>query len=124
MTLLKQDGSKIMEFTLTKEEFIERSMKGEVFIHKGNRYFYDDNYDIPFRCNDICLRAGWSNFNDKTIFTLEKPIKERRWRWQKDKEEISYLSEYLSDKYAKINKYSKTNWHKRKNDYIDVEIVK
>ena len=114
------------KFTLTKEEFIKRSMNGEVFIHDlyNNKYFYDDKYTNPFRFNKEALNIHWDDLNGKDLFIVEnpKPIKERRWKWQKDKKDISYISEYITDKFAKDVNMLKDGWHKRENDYIDVEI--
>lgn len=36
-------------FALTKDEFITRSMAGEVFISNHNKFFYDTKSINPFR---------------------------------------------------------------------------
>ena len=63
-------------FTLTKEEFIKRSMKGEVFRINNSIYFFDKNQtvDSPLRvCNintpDISRGISeWSIFDGKNKF--------------------------------------------------------
>ena len=61
-------------FTLTKEEFIERSMKGEVFIHEvtGNKFFYDKSKDTPFRLNNYPFLTDWGLFDKDELFRSEK----------------------------------------------------
>jgi len=58
---------------LTKEEFIKRSMQGEVFeFHKG-KYSYDSTKRVPFRVNDVNLDNSWDLFNGINEFTVVKP---------------------------------------------------
>ena len=61
-------------FTLTKEEFIERSMKSEVFIHEvtGNKFFYDKSKDTPFRLNNYPFLTDWGLFDKDELFRSEK----------------------------------------------------
>ena len=109
--------------TLTKEEFIKRSMAGEVFIYGGDKYFYDTCENPPFRLDGDYIRSNWGYFDGKTIFEIEepKPIIERRWRWRKDEYGRTQTSDYVSDKYAEIHSYIFSNWYKVEDDYIDVE---
>jgi hypothetical protein len=121
--------NKTKEFTLTKEEFITRSMKGEAFIicANGERIYYDNSkvQDTPFRINELPLRATWALFDGRTLFTLEEPepIIERRWVWLKNIA-VGYTdtSDYLSDKYAEEWDYPKNDWYKKEDEYIDVVI--
>lgn len=110
------------EFTLTKEEFIKRSMNGEVFINREDRYFYDKGEYDPFMVNNSALDGAWSNFNGKTLFTLEepKPIIERRWRWLSDTSKYTEVSaRYYSDKESTM---IGDGWYKKEDDYIDVGV--
>lgn len=112
-------------FTLTKEEFIQRSMNGEVFIDRdGDRYFYDKTEVNPFRFNDTVLHSYWNRFNSKVLFTLEqpKPIIERRWKWRRDYEGYTTVTiDYFSDTYKDVSVYENDGWYKS-DMYIDVEI--
>lgn len=62
-----------MKVKLTKEEFIKRSMKGEVFELDGYKYFYDNSKNIPFRIGDVGLYGGWVAFNGINEFTVVEP---------------------------------------------------
>ena len=93
-------------FTLTKEEFITRSMAGEVFIDSYNhKHYYDDTETNPFRRSNQALRDNWDSFTDGTLFTLEepKPVFEDRWQIRKDQEGYTlstsnYYNLYYIDK--------------------------
>jgi len=120
--MLKEDTKMSKEFTLTKKEFIERSMKGEVFIDGfNNRLFYDNNKENPFRYCNKALHGAWEYFDGKALFTLEKPkpIIERRWKWRLDEIGRTIESHYLSNEYAE--KYDYTGWYKTEL-YIDVKL--
>ena len=70
-------------FTLTKEEFIERSMKGEVFIHEvtGNKFFYDKSKDNPFRFKNNQLLTAWGLFdkNDELFRSEKQKVTIEKW---------------------------------------------
>ncbi|MDQ1264560.1 MAG: hypothetical protein QG559_1561 [Campylobacterota bacterium] len=111
--------------TLTNEEFITRSMAGEVFILNGDKFYYDITKYNPFRCNTCALDILWQTFNGKTIFEIEepKPTMERRWKWRRDS--FGYTVEsgsYMSDIFVGNNNYSVEGWYKVEDLYIDVEI--
>ena len=114
-------------FTLTKEEFITRSMAGEVFIstHSNSRFYYDNRYTMPFRVNNADLDNSWNYMDGKYLFTLEqpKPKIERRWKYLKNNSDGRTMesAQYYSD--SKVNKYlDLTKWYKAENSFIDVEI--
>ena len=69
------------EFTLTKEEFITRSMAGEVFIRVGGgrRYFYDETEVNPFRLSGAPMSDAWQYMDGKTLFTLEEVFTYPMW---------------------------------------------
>lgn len=67
-----------MKVKLTKEEFIKRSMKGEVFELYDCRYFYDSNKINPFRIDDVGLGGCWDNFNGINKFTVVEPKKKTK----------------------------------------------
>ena len=115
------------QFTLTKEEFITRSMAGEVFLDKNlSRFYYDNSKEQPFRLNNVPLTTAWYIFNGQKLFTLEqpKPKIERRWKYRKDCKEgdTHETSIYVSDEYAKENRFLKDKWYKAEDCFIDVEI--
>ena len=60
-------------FKLTKEEFIKRSMTGDVFELNGEKYYYDSNENNPFRANDMSLNGYWYYFDGINEFTLVEP---------------------------------------------------
>ena len=108
-------------FTLTKEAFITRSMKGEVFLDSnGDKYFYDENEDNPFRFNKSAISAAWDSFNitrfgsSNELFTLEepKPVYEDRYIWLKDYDGYTVQSMHVSDKYAESRSFKEENWYK------------
>ena len=114
------------QFTLTKEEFITRSMKGEVFVstHSDKRFYYDNKYTIPFRVNDEDLDNNWSYMDGRHPFILEqpKPKIERRWKYRKDT--LKYTQEtnyYYTDEEAKSSQ-DISDWYKAEDCFIDVEI--
>ena len=110
-------------FALTKEEFITRSMAGEVFLDGSNKLFYDMSEDIPFRYEKEPLKGNWDLFDGETKrFTLEqpKPKIERRWKYRRDlngitEESLSYYSDKVSGQF-------KDDWYKAEDCFIDVEI--
>ena len=69
------------EFTLTKEEFITKSMAGEVFIRVsgGRRYFYDETEVNPFRLSGTPMSDAWQHMDGKTLFTLEEVFTYPMW---------------------------------------------
>ena len=99
-------------FTLTKEEFIERSMKGEVFIHEvtGNKFFYDKSKDIPFRLNNDHLLTAWELFdkNDELFRSEKQKVTIEKWLMQStiDKEyriiETSLVDKVVNFKKVKL----------------------
>ena len=110
-------------FALTKEEFITRSMAGEVFLNGNNRLFYSVSETNPFRLNGNTLHWGWDLFDGETKkFTLEqpKPKIERRWKYRRDTDGITEESlSYYSDE---SSNYFKKDWYKAEDCFIDVEI--
>ena len=62
-----------MKIKLTKEEFIKRSMAGDVFEYIGCRYFYDATKIIPFRFDEEDLLGNWDRFDGKIEFNLVIP---------------------------------------------------
>ena len=110
-------------FTLTKEEFITRSMKGEVFLHSNNKMFYDASENNPFRYEKEPLNGNWDFLDGKTKrFTLEqpKPKIERRWKYRRDadgvtEESLSYYSDKSTGRF-------KSDWYKADDCFIDVEL--
>ena len=111
-------------FALTKEEFITRSMAGEVFLHGNNKLFYDNSEDNPLRYEMDSLNGNWSLLDGKTkYFTLEqpKPKIERRWKYRIDK--IGYTEEtdcYYTDEKAKS--VLNSLYYKAEDCFIDVEV--
>ena len=110
------------QFTLTKEEFITRSMKGEVFLDSNrDKYFYDENEDNPFRFNKSAISSAWDSFNitrfgsSNELFTLEEPepVYEDRYIWLKDrKTETEASNSYMSDNHAEKFRYKEDGWYK------------
>ena len=62
-----------MKVKLTKEEFIKRSMNGEVFELDDFFYFYDSSKKNPFRVEDIGIDGSWGDFNGINEFTVVEP---------------------------------------------------
>ena len=62
-----------MKVKLTKEEFIKRSMHGEMFEFDGYKFFYDSSKIIPFRVDDHDLRGLWCYFDGENEFTVIEP---------------------------------------------------
>ena len=112
------------KFTLTKEEFITRSMEGEVFIDNCNRYFYDSSKSSPFRVNDSALAGAWSYFDGTVkIFALEqyKPKIERRWKYRRDCSGHTQETDcYYTDEKAKS--VLNSLYYKAEDCFIDVEV--
>ena len=111
-------------FALTKEEFIIRSMAGEIFICKDSTYCYDSGFIIPFRSNINTLEMGWGLFDGITKqFTLQqpKPKIERRWKWRKDNKHYTEETDcYHSD--VNVSHLQGSDWYKAEDCFIDVEI--
>ena len=116
----------MQEFTLTAKEFIERSMKGEVFILKTTRgrYHYDYSKANPFRVDEDSMNYSWNHLDGIYLFTLEepKPVIERRWKWRKDFKKYTAESNFIPDIYADESLYKKEDWYKVEDLYIDIEI--
>lgn len=116
-----------MKTTLTKKEFITRSMEGEVFLLDGYRYFYDATKVYPFRINVNNLDESWKDFDGNILFEIEKPkpILERRWKYILHRNGYSNISlSYMSDTYAESNEYIAPKWYKIEDMFIDVEVIK
>ena len=62
-----------MKVKLTKEEFIKRSMNGEVFELNGCKYFYNENEKNPFRFEELGMDESWGDFNGENEFTVVEP---------------------------------------------------
>ena len=62
-----------MKVKLTKEEFIKRSMNGEVFELYDCKYFYDKDESNPFRLDGVDLINNWSQFDGVNKFKVVKP---------------------------------------------------
>ena len=62
-----------MKTTLTKSEFIRRAMNGEVFELDGNKYFYDESRNSPFRYDESPIKYAWDKFNGINEFTVVEP---------------------------------------------------
>ena len=123
--------NKMEEFTLTKEEFIGRSMKGERFKRMSEVFSYDNTKDSPFRVDGSIIRTHWRLFNgvEKFLSVKPEPTIERRWIWLKDFEGRTKTSDrYMTDKAARGGGYAKNGWYKAtaeycgKDIYIDVKI--
>jgi len=114
------------QFTLTKKQFIDRSMAGDVFLDEyNNEYYYDDSCDIPFRLDKDNLNLMWARFDGKALFTLKGSgtTTERRYRWLADEAEgCTSVSDYMSDKYVERHDFIEEGWYKKEDDYIDVAI--
>ena len=111
-------------FALTKEEFITRSMEGEVFVSNTSKFFYDTNFINPFRINEREIYSSWDLFDGETKqFTIEqpKPRIERRWKYRENRFGITQeTNSYYSDEKAKTSLTS--SFYKAEDCYIDVEI--
>jgi hypothetical protein len=62
-----------MKVKLTKEEFIKRSMKGEVFELYNCKFFYDKDKTNPFRIEGDDLNGCWSYLDGINEFTVVEP---------------------------------------------------
>lgn len=113
-----------MTTTLTKEQFITRSMTGEKFEYDTCIYYYDKDKANPFRVDEDSLAAYWQYMDGETEFIIvePEPTIERRWRWLLDGEEYTVISSsFMSDNYVKNNSYMTQDWYKS-DQYIEVEI--
>ena len=65
------------QFTLTKEEFIQRSVAGEKFrrVKTGEVFYYDGSCSAPFRTSDGSIDARWDVFNKNVRFEVYKEPK-------------------------------------------------
>lgn len=112
------------KFTLTKEEFIARSMSGEVFIDDyNNRYFYDSAKPNPFRKGTGYLHDSWNVFDSNYEFTIEqpKPKIERRWKYRRDRDGFTQETDcYYTDEKAKS--VLNSTFYKVEDCFIDVEV--
>lgn len=111
-------------FALTKEEFITRSMAGEVFFYNNKKVFYDSSFGNPFRYEREELNGNWDLFDGKIkIFTLgqPKPRIERRWKYRADRKDYTIETNlYYSEEKAKSSLDS--HYYKAEDCYIDVEV--
>ena len=107
--------------TLTRKEFIERSMKGEVFSRQGTEYYYDETETIPFRFGTSPLYGCWDNFDGETEFEIvePEPVFERRWRYVDHDINHSIETSYY---YPDRNPPRGEAWKKIEDDYIDVDM--
>ena len=96
-----------MKVKLTKEEFIKRSMSGEVFKLNDCKYFYDAELDIPFRCDNSYLHGDWRYFNGINEFTVVEPksktkiVKEWIYNIPEDKNQWLTIDKLMTDNEAK-----------------------
>lgn len=114
-----------MKITLTKDEFIVRSMAGERFRYEGRTYHYDNSFINPFRVEEYSIGAYWGYIDGKNIFEILEPEPkiERRWKWRRNsKGRTDETSSYLSDTYAESHNYEINGWYKIEDCYIDVEV--
>ena len=109
------------KFMLTKEDFIERSMDGDEFMFEKRRYFYDEDEGInPFRVGDSGLDTSWNIFNGENLFELVEET-ELRYRYRKDTNKMTVFSEgYMTDESAEEYGYTKDEWYKAEDDFIEV----
>jgi len=111
-----------MTVRLTKEDFIRRSMRGEVFAYETNKFHYDKTKYNPFRMDDNEMGDIWRMVNGYTEFIL-LPKKERRYRYKTEDVGITQITpSYMSDEYADKWKYSQKGFIKLEEDYIDVDL--
>ena len=96
-----------MKVKLTKEEFIKRSMDGEVFEFDSYKYFYDENEKNPFRFEELCMNESWGDFNGKNEFTVVEPKNKtktkivKEWMYLDSLGVWHLLDSLLTDKKAK-----------------------
>ena len=62
-----------MKVKLTKEEFIKRSMNGEVFELYDCKYFYDEKEINPFRIQEAGITESWGDFDGVNEFKVIEP---------------------------------------------------
>ena len=106
--------------TLSKEEFITRSMAGERFTRGPNEVelFYDVAESNPFRSGKTHIQHSWGHFDGKTKFIIvEKSIIERRWVWLQDYKESTLISTLMSNQVPEEGE----GWYKS-GIFIDVEL--
>ena len=96
-----------MKVKLTKEEFIKRSMNGEVFELDGYKFFYNKDKTNPFRMEEQDLKGCWSYFNGETEFTVVEPepktkiVKEWMHKSTVGKNQWFIIDKLMTDKEAK-----------------------
>ena len=95
-----------MKVKLTKEEFIKRSMDGEVFEFDGCRYFYDKKEDNPFRVGFVAINNNWRYFKGETEFTVIEPKSKtkivKEWMYLLNESGMWYIANILiTDEEAK-----------------------
>ena len=96
-----------MKVKLTKEEFIRRSMNGEVFELDGFFYSYDSSERNPFRIDDMVLDGYWDDFNGINEFTVVEPksktkiVKEWIYNIPEDKNQWLTIDKLMTDNEAK-----------------------
>ena len=62
-----------MKVKLTKEEFIKRSMAGEVFEFDSYKYFFFFFEKNPFRFEELGMDESWGDLNAENEFTVIEP---------------------------------------------------
>ena len=111
-----------MGIRLTKEDFIRRSMRGDVFAYGTSKFYYDKTKYNPFIMDYNEMGDTWRMFDGYTEFTL-LTRKERIYRYKTEDVGITQITpSYMSDEYADKWKYSQKGFIKLKDDYIDVDL--
>ena len=77
---------------LTKSEFIRRSMNGEVFELNGQKYFYAESDEEPFRLDLDGLNGLWRSLDGINEFTVVEPEVEMItvYEWVVTKNKVDY----------------------------------
>ena len=96
---------------LTKKEFIERAMNGEIFAGKEFKYFYDETKDSPFRITNLksniesSIYSNWIIFNGENEFEIIPPQPKtkivKEWKYRDKNGRIFIHSELLTEEEAK-----------------------
>jgi len=105
----------------SKEEFINRVMKGEKFkASNGDILYYSEAYNNPFRHGDASMEGRWYSITTEDFEIVEpEPKIELRWRVAKNFNDLTEVTSwYYNQKY--IDKYYK-GWYKF-GDPIEVEV--